>query len=608
LGSTPFKLFYDNPSTMRGLFILAALPAVRAHSCSDGNRVTCMAVQSFSIEDTGRTGKEASGQPLCTPFGDKVYCLPEHNYHECDDGYSPCCADGSSPNHHNHYEHHDAVTCSQAATSFLEPIVLDDMDFQGRTRNPNTYEGDFQACMVDAYNGQFHHDWAKNKGSASMSYTFDPPNDGCYKIEEYHPGSDDACSQYMPTNAELQVDYCKGLTATFSINQAAQPAQWNTVANLMFYQGNQGKLIMRNSAGEQCRAGAGNCFMMADAFRVTWLGARCPMGEAVQNPEAQAAAAVDAAVQGHAEHGDLYLTVQNNEGTDEEAELIRQHGRVEVTLAAHLGYQSVGIMAFIEQSRRLQGSNQMMSVSTSTFHVPFLAKGETGNKHPGTLVDLLNSMLESSPSNMKVLSTSVEWKALPGYSHIAPGCVKGQNIQLYADKTVDECAVLCNALDECLAFEYGVDYGGSGQLQTWGYGVDYVVRDCQLQSGTDTAGCDGSFNNLDLYVKAVGGVYKYILIAAAALALSVMVLTSIAMYVCCKRCKRQTPKQEEKEDVVNVVAVAEKDLENDAEKAWESHSGSTEEPASDEGKSESSSAKDQNNNDVSPEKETGVEV
>jgi len=479
-----------------------------------------MAVQSFSIEDTGRTGKEASGQPLCTPFGDKVYCLPEHNYHECDDGYSPCCADGSSPNHHNHYEHHDAVTCSQAATSFLEPIVLDDMDFQGRTRNPNTYEGDFQACMVDAYNGQFHHDWAKNKGSASMSYTFDPPNDGCYKIEEYHPGSEDACSQYMPTNAELQVDYCKGLTATFSINQAAQPAQWNTVANLMFYQGNQGKLIMRNSAGEQCRAGAGNCFMMADAFRVTWLGARCPMGEAVQNPEAQAAAAVDAAVQGHAEHGDLYLTVQNNEGTDEEAELIRQHGRVEVTLAAHLGYQSVGIMAFIAQSRRLQTSKQMMSVSTSTFHVPFLAKGETGNKHPGTLVDLLNSMLESSPSNMKVLSASVEWKAV--------GETEGEN--------------------------------------------------------------------------------NYILIAAAALALFVMVLTSIAMYVCCKRCKRQTPKQEEKEDVVNVVAVAEKNLENDAEKAWETHSGSTEEPASDEGKSESSSAKDQNNNDVSPEKEKGVEV
>merc|ERR1719203_1956913 len=113
--------------------------------------------------------------------------------------------------------------------------------------------------MEDAYRGQFHHDWADNKGDAHVAMTFDPPESGCYEIEEYHPGGNSVCAQYLPQNAQLDIHYCKGLAKTFTINQAANPAQWNKIASLMFFKGHKGRLIMRNSGGERC--GAIHCFM-----------------------------------------------------------------------------------------------------------------------------------------------------------------------------------------------------------------------------------------------------------------------------------------------------------------------------------------------------------
>ena len=58
--------------------------------------------------------------------------------------------------------------------------------------------------------------------------------------------------------------------------------------------------------------------------------------------------------------------------------------------------------------------------------------------------------------------------------------------------SVDDCKTKCNERDDCLAFEYGVPYGGRGR---------YNPKDCQLQSSKDKTGCDGRYHNLDLYVK-----------------------------------------------------------------------------------------------------------
>lgn len=72
--------------------------------------------------------------------------------------------------------------------------------------------------------------------------------------------------------------------------------------------------------------------------------------------------------------------------------------------------------------------------------------------------------------------------------------MKGHNIIMYTGKTASQCKLLCDAEPTCVAFEFGVAYGGGGR---------YQPGDCQLQSSADSSGCDGSHYNLDLYVKQV---------------------------------------------------------------------------------------------------------
>jgi len=78
------------------------------------------------------------------------------------------------------------------------------------------------------------------------------------------------------------------------------------------------------------------------------------------------------------------------------------------------------------------------------------------------------------------------------YQHMPKGCVNGQNIKLYKDKSVDECIGICDITAECVGFEYGVSYGGQG---------GYKARDCQPQRSSNTANCNGAYHNLDFYKK-----------------------------------------------------------------------------------------------------------
>jgi len=80
-----------------------------------------------------------------------------------------------------------------------------------------------------------------------------------------------------------------------------------------------------------------------------------------------------------------------------------------------------------------------------------------------------------------------------GYRYHDRACISGANlVHLYAEGvSVARCAEICDATQQCLAFEYGVDYPGRS-------GVD--LGDCRPQSGTTVNnGC--SSWNLDLYVK-----------------------------------------------------------------------------------------------------------
>ena len=79
------------------------------------------------------------------------------------------------------------------------------------------------------------------------------------------------------------------------------------------------------------------------------------------------------------------------------------------------------------------------------------------------------------------------------YTHYPKGCVNGKNILKFTGKTVEQCKEICSAMSNCVAFEFGVAYGGARG--------NYQPGDCQPQSSTSRSGCDGSQWNLDLYVK-----------------------------------------------------------------------------------------------------------
>ena len=57
------------------------------------------------------------------------------------------------------------------------------------------------------------------------------------------------------------------------------------------------------------------------------------------------------------------------------------------------------------------------------------------------------------------------------YIRYPKSCVNGHNLIKYTNKNVAECKKLCSQTTKCVAFEYGVAYGGSGT---------YKSRDCQL--------------------------------------------------------------------------------------------------------------------------------
>jgi len=69
----------------------------------------------------------------------------------------------------------------------------------------------------------------------------------------------------------------------------------------------------------------------------------------------------------------------------------------------------------------------------------------------------------------------------------------------WTGKTLIQCAELCSNQPGSVAFEYGMDYGGS----------PYNPRDCLCQDSTNWAGCDGNAVNLDLYLKDISG-YAYV--------------------------------------------------------------------------------------------------
>lgn len=120
-----------------------------------------------------------------------------------------------------------------------------------------------------------------------------------------------------------------------------------------------------------------------------------------------------------------------------------------------------------------------------------------------TYSDSFSVVVSKGKITVKRLRTNIGWGmplkfkcragARANYAHKHKGCVNGHNLVRWPGKSVDECAELCEARSDCRAFEYGVNHGGSSR--------NYRPKDCSLQSSSNSAGCDGGYNNLDLYTK-----------------------------------------------------------------------------------------------------------
>lgn len=385
------------------IFLGVAISKGAAHQCGNGERIVCTAVQDLRAPGTPSSthGMGAAGAPMCTPSGQKVYCLENHDYHQCSAGEEPCCLDGSDPSHHHDFNSpDDGFTCAPLQPpqppSNPNQIVLDDMDSSLGISMKSAHEGSYQPCMEDAYNGQFHHDWATNKGSASFSITFDPPSSGCYKIEEYHPGSNPSCARYLPSNAILHVDYCKGLSTSFSIDQSQNPAQWNEVGKLMFFKGSSGKLTMRNFNGEKCSAES--CYWVVDAFRMTRVGNSCTAMQKAASPAPSST-----------QEGTLFLSVRVTGANADAKVVLEQHqGSLESALSLNLGFSHVDVIDIVAAGRRLSET-----AGVSTFQVSFLAHGPTGNASPMGLKNQLITALGNSGADLEVVSARVELYAPP---------------------------------------------------------------------------------------------------------------------------------------------------------------------------------------------------
>jgi len=378
-----------------------------------------MAVDKLAVDKPIGNGLSARGTPHCTADKQKVYCLIDHNYHRCQGGSSPCCQDGSNPwhSHRGAAAAGDDFTCQApstlvavAAKQAPVQVILDDMDSTLNLQGVNAHEGSYAPCMKDAYKNQFHHDWGQNKGSAKFSFTFEPPQSGCYKIDEYHPGGKNnwACTQYMPRNAKLDIEQGQGQVQSYTINQAENGAQWNAIGSQMFSAGKAAKLIMKNSPNEQCADST--CFWVADAFRLTWTGETCSSSSGMMKPKQSvpnAAPAVTASLSAQvAEHLGMltlraHLTDGHGHGSDIALRLKKHQNVLESSLAAHFSFASVKVTTIVAAGRRLSAAEG------GSVNVHFVGKGSW--HWAAGIEQSLQKSMSAANSGLTITNAKVEW-------------------------------------------------------------------------------------------------------------------------------------------------------------------------------------------------------
>jgi hypothetical protein len=92
----------------------------------------------------------------------------------------------------------------------------------------------------------FHHDAMQKDKKAEAVFQFDPPQDGCYLVEEKHPD----CQSVGSPNTKVHTNYAKSLQADGTVNQTAPGNQWTFIASLQFYAGYLADVTLSNEGTE----------------------------------------------------------------------------------------------------------------------------------------------------------------------------------------------------------------------------------------------------------------------------------------------------------------------------------------------------------------------
>jgi subtilisin-like proprotein convertase family protein len=111
-----------------------------------------------------------------------------------------------------------------------------------------------------------------------------------------------------------------------------------------------------------------------------------------------------------------------------------------------------------------------------------------------TMVKLTVTLLDRPDGHEERIGLpTAQNKETSSYTLHQMSCANDGNLERHTDKTVEECKALCEADNDCVGFEYGVDYSGDAGT--------YQPGDCQLSSSVDMSNCDGAANNLDFYIR-----------------------------------------------------------------------------------------------------------
>jgi len=97
------------------------------------------------------------------------------------------------------------------------------------------------------------------------TFSFRPPLDGCYMVEEHHPHVPGAVSE------PLKINFCRGLVADGTIDHTdGRHLQWNYVASLPFFDDSDGSVTLPRALLERAQEHRGD-----HEFRLTHVGPTC---------------------------------------------------------------------------------------------------------------------------------------------------------------------------------------------------------------------------------------------------------------------------------------------------------------------------------------------